>query len=148
MCSLYEKIKESFLTKGQCEVYKSPPAGQVCPFAGGNFPARTAAVCAAVFTDEQLTKLVNFGAITSFVMLNFAVFWFFFIREGRRGLADTWRYLVCPAVGMAILLYVWSGFDHMTQYIGFGWLAVGLVIGYVKSKGYKEVPEAFKRKML
>ncbi len=107
-----------------------------------------AAVCAAVFTDEQLTKLVNFGAITSFVMLNFAVFWFFFIREGRRGLMDSWRYLLCPMIGMAILLYVWSGFDHMTQIIGFAWLAVGLVIGFVKSKGYKEVPEAFRRKML
>ncbi len=107
-----------------------------------------AALCAAVFTDEQLTKLVNFGAISSFVMLNFAVFWFFFIREGRRGLADTWRYLLCPMVGMAILLYVWSGFDHMTQIIGFAWLAVGLVIGFIKSKGYKEVPEAFKKKML
>ena len=51
-------------------------------------------------------------------------------------------------VGMAILLYVWSGFDHMTQIIGFAWLAVGLVIGFIKSKGYKEVPEAFKKKML
>jgi hypothetical protein len=50
-----------------------------------------------------------------------------------------------PLIGSAILLYVWSGFDRLTQIVGFSWLAVGLVIGYVKSKGYKEVPEAFKK---
>ena len=33
----------------------------------------------------------------------------------------------------------------MTQIVGFSWLAIGLVIGYVKSKGYKVVPEAFRK---
>ena len=105
-----------------------------------------AAACSVIFTDTQLTRLVNFGAITSFVMLNFSVFWFFFKREGRRHTAlDIWRYLCCPFFGMAILIYVWTGFDHLTQIIGFCWLGVGLVIGFIKSNGYKIVPEAFKK---
>ena len=104
-----------------------------------------AAACAAIFTDTQLTRLVNFGAISSFIMLNFAVFWFFFVKEKNRDLMGIWRFLICPLFGMAILLYVWSGFDHMTQIIGFSWLGIGLVIGFVKSKGYKVVPDAFKK---
>jgi hypothetical protein len=32
----------------------------------------------------------------------------------------------------------------MTYIIGICWLVVGLIIGAVQSKGYKEVPEAFK----
>lgn len=104
-----------------------------------------AAACAAIFTDTQLTRLVNFGAITSFIMLNVAVFWFFFVKEKNRGLFNTWRYLVCPLIGTLILLYVWSGFDHLTQIIGFCWLAVGMLIGYIKSKGYTIVPDAFKK---
>ena len=28
--------------------------------------------------------------------------------------------------------------------VGVTWLVIGLIIGAVKSKGYKEVPEAFK----
>lgn len=46
---------------------------------------------------------------------------------------------------MLILGYVWLSFDSMTQIVGFSWLAIGLVIGYVKSKGYKVVPEAFRK---
>ncbi len=104
-----------------------------------------AAVCAAIFTDTQLTRLVNFGAISSFVVLNFAVFWFFFIKESRRSGKDIINYLVYPFAGMAILLYVWSGFDWLTQAIGFAWLGIGVVIGFVKSKGYKEIPEALRK---
>lgn len=104
--------------------------------------------CTVIFTDEQLTKLVNFGAISSFVMLNLAVIWFFYVKEKRRTGKDILYFLVYPACGSIILLYVWSGFDHLTQIIGFSWLAVGLVIGYIKSKGYKEVPEAFRKGIL
>lgn len=102
-------------------------------------------VCTIIFTDEQLTKLVNFGAISSFVMLNLAVVWFFFVKEKRRSGKDLLNFLVYPMIGTTILLYVWSGFDHMTQIIGFSWLAVGIIFGYIKTKGYKVVPEAFKR---
>ena len=56
--------------------------------------------------------------------------------------------LVYPLAGTLILLYVWSGFDHLTQILGFSWLAVGIVFGYIKSKGYKEVPDAFKKSMM
>lgn len=102
-------------------------------------------VCTIIFTDEQLTKLVNFGAISSFVMLNLAVVWFFFVKEKRRSGKDLLNFLVYPMIGTTILLYVWSGFDHMTQIIGFSWLAVGIIFGYIKTKGYKVVPDAFKR---
>lgn len=115
------------------------------PYTAIVFIGILAMLCTLVFTDTQLTRLVNFGAISSFIMLNFAVFWFFFVKEGRRGPADIWRFLICPFIGMAILGYVASGFEFLTVAIGCAWLAIGLVIGFIKSKGYKEVPEAFKR---
>ena len=52
--------------------------------------------------------------------------------------------MVCPFLGMAILIYVFTGFDYISYIVGFGWLIIGVVIGFIKSKGYKEVPEAFK----
>ena len=33
----------------------------------------------------------------------------------------------------------------MTYIVGIVWLVVGLIVGAIKSKGYKEVPEAFKK---
>ncbi|MDR0500131.1 MAG: APC family permease [Coriobacteriales bacterium] len=93
-----------------------------------------------------LVKLVNFGALSSFILLNFAVFWFFFIKDGKRTTAgDFIKYLVCPAFGILILGYVFSGFDMTTWLVGLVWLVIGLIVGAVKSNFYKEVPEAFKR---
>ena len=105
-------------------------------------------ICAMLFTVPELSRLVNFGAITSFIMLNISVIWFFFVKEQRRSGMDLVNYLVYPLAGTLILLYVWSGFDHLTQILGFSWLAVGIVFGYIKSKGYKEVPDAFKKSMM
>lgn len=102
-------------------------------------------LCAELSTVEQLSRLVNFGAITAFILLNLSVFTFFYLREKRRDFSGIINYVLCPFIGVLILGYVWSGFDTLTQTVGFSWLTVGLVIGYVKSKGYKEVPEAFRR---
>ena len=98
-----------------------------------------------VLSMTQLVRLVNFGALSSFILLNFAVFWFFFVKEGnRKGFKNIFQYLICPWIGIGILLFVFTGFDTMTYVVGIIWLAIGIVIGAVKSKGYKEVPEAFK----
>ena len=94
---------------------------------------------------NELAEFVNFGALSSFVMLNFATFLFFFVREGKRKTFGDWvKYLICPWIGIIILVYVFTGFQTSTYIVGVCWLVVGLIIGAVKSKGYKEVPEAFK----
>jgi len=94
---------------------------------------------------ETLVKLINFGALSAFFMLNFAVFWFFFIRENNRsGAKNLVHYILLPFMGMAILGYVWLNFDPLTQIIGFSWLIIGLIFGYIKSKGYKTLPSALK----
>lgn len=93
----------------------------------------------------ELTRLVNFGALSSFILLNFAVFLFFFVKEKKRStFGNVVKYFICPWLGIGILVYVFTGFDQMTYAVGIAWLVIGLVVGAVKSKGYKEVPEAFK----
>ena len=105
-------------------------------------------LCLSIPMGDKMTELaglVNFGALASFILLNFAVFLFFFIREKKRNtFGDIVKYLICPWIGIAILLYVFTGFETMTYIVGVVWLVIGLIIGAVKSKGYKEVPEAFK----
>ncbi|MDR2301960.1 MAG: APC family permease [Deltaproteobacteria bacterium] len=115
------------------------------PYAGVTFIGVLSLACAMIFTVDGLARLVNFGAISSFVVLNISVIRYFFFIEKNQDLYGLVRYLLCPIIGSAILLYVWTGFDALTQIVGFSWLAIGLVIGYVKSKGYKEVPDAFKK---
>jgi amino acid transporter len=115
------------------------------PFFGTLIVGAISCVLPLVLTLSQLVRLVNFGALSSFVFLNVAVFIFFFIKEKRRNtFGDIVKFLICPICGVAILLFVFSGFEKLTYIIGFSWLVVGIIIGAIKSKGYKEVPEAFK----
>jgi len=93
----------------------------------------------------SLVRFVNFGALSSFIMLNVAVFWFFFVREKRRySFGDIMKFLICPAIGMFILGFIWSGFDAPTLILGFSWLAAGVIFGGVKTRWFKDVPEVFK----
>ena len=115
------------------------------PWASAIFVGAGSLVVVLILNMSQLVRLVNFGALSSFILLNFAVFIFFFVKEKKRKtFGEIVAYLICPWCGIGILIFVFTGFDTMTYIIGICWLVVGLIIGAVQSKGYKEVPEAFK----
>lgn len=115
------------------------------PWVGSLFIGAVALVLVAVLGMADLATLVNFGALASFIMLNFSVFWFFFVKEGKRKTFGDWvKYLICPWIGILILAYVFIGFQPTTIIMGVTWAIIGLIILVVKSKGFKEVPEAFK----
>lgn len=115
------------------------------PWVGSLFIGAVALVLVAVLGMADLATLVNFGALSSFIMLNFSVFWFFFVKEGKRKTFGDWvKYLICPWIGILILAYVFIGFQPITYIMGITWFVVGFIILVVKSKGFKEVPEAFK----
>lgn len=115
------------------------------PWVGSLFIGAVALVLVAVFGMADLATLVNFGALSSFIMLNFSVFWFFFVKEGKRKTFGDWvKYLICPWIGILILAYVFIGFQPITYIMGITWFVIGFIILVVKSKGFKEVPEAFK----
>ena len=115
------------------------------PWVGAIFIGAVALVLSLVLTMADLATLVNFGALASFIMLNFAVFWYFFIKEKKRySFGNIVKFLICPWLGILILGYVFTGFDVMTYALGVTWFIIGFIICAVKSKGFKEVPDAFK----
>ena len=114
------------------------------PWLGILFCGTCTAILSIFVNIENLLTLVNFGALTAYLFLNFTVFWYFFIRLKRRGVHGIINYLFVPVIGFSILAFIWMGFDRITLTFGLSWLAIGIVWGAVKSKGYKEVPEAFK----
>ena len=72
-----------------------------------------------------LVSLVNFGALTAFLVLHVSVFWHYVVRNGSR---DWLRHLVLPLIGFVILaIVVWNA-NVAAQRLGFVWLAVGVVI--------------------
>ena len=72
-----------------------------------------------------LSTLVNFGALTAFLLLHVSVVWHFI---GRRKSHDYWRHLAVPVIGFGILLFVIINAQVAAQRLGFVWLAVGVAI--------------------
>ena len=72
-----------------------------------------------------LSTLVNFGALTAFLLLHVSVVVHFVVRRKSR---DWWRHLVVPVIGFVILLYVLINAKLAAQALGLGWLVLGLVI--------------------
>lgn len=112
------------------------------PFNATLFVGILSVLVANLLSIETIIKFVNFGALTSFMLLNITVFAYFFVKKKQRGLSGFIKYFLFPFIGFGIIAYVWSGFDKMTFVVGFSWLVIGIIVGAIKSKGYKEVPAA------
>lgn len=72
-----------------------------------------------------LSTLVNFGALTAFLLLHASVVVHYVVRNGSR----RWgRHLVVPLAGVAILGYVVVKAQVAAQTVGLSWLALGVVV--------------------
>ncbi len=79
-----------------------------------------------------LSTLVNFGAMTTFLVLHVSVVVHYLVRNKSR---DYWRHLLAPIIGFVILAYVVINANVAAQTLGFVWLGIGVVllIGLVAS---------------
>ena len=71
-----------------------------------------------------LSTLVNFGALTAFLLLHASVINHYMRREGQ----SVMRHLVAPLCGLLIIAYVIIQADVAAQTLGLVWLALGAVV--------------------
>jgi amino acid transporter len=73
---------------------------------------------------DDLTLIVNFGALTGFVLLHLSVINHYLIR----GRSSNWlRYLVFPLTGMLIIVFVLYEMDRAAKILGLAWIVIGIV---------------------
>ena len=72
-----------------------------------------------------LSTLVNFGALSAFLLLHVSVVVHYVVRQKSR---NWWLHLAVPVIGFAILVYVVINAQVAAQTLGFVWLAIGLVL--------------------
>jgi amino acid transporter len=93
----------------------------------------TAAISTAValamrnYMDE-LATIVNFGALSGFLLLHVSVLAHFGIRLHSRAWFAHW---VVPVLGIVVVIAVFSGMSALAAKVGLAWLAVGVVHGLV-----------------
>ena len=71
---------------------------------------------------DELSRIVNFGALSSFVLLHLAVIHHFLIRGGSR---DWIRHLLMPLSGLLVIGYVLYEMDLAAKIMGVCWIALG-----------------------
>jgi amino acid transporter len=73
---------------------------------------------------DDLTRVVNFGALTGFVLLHLSVINHYFYRR-RSG--DWLRHIVFPLLGLAIIVYVLYEMDRAAKILGAWWIVIGVL---------------------
>jgi len=73
---------------------------------------------------DDLTRIVNFGALSGFLLLHVAVINYHVIRGGSR---DFVRHLLMPLAGLIVLGYVLYEMDTAAKVMGAVWIGIGVV---------------------
>jgi hypothetical protein len=77
---------------------------------------------------DDLTVIVNFGALSSFVLLHLSVINHYWLRQ-RSG---RWlRHLLCPLLGLSIILFVLYEMDRSAKILGACWIAIGVLYYFI-----------------
>jgi amino acid transporter len=73
---------------------------------------------------DDLTRIVNFGALTGFVLLHLSVINYYLVRQ-RSG--DWLQHFVFPLTGLLIIVYVLYEMDRAAKILGACWIAIGVL---------------------
>ncbi len=95
---------------------------------------------ALYFDPATSTSFINFGAFTAFTFVNLSVIGYF-LRERQAGRSlNPWAYVVVPALGAAIDIWLLTKLDSNAITLGLGWLAIGVVYLAFLTKGFRTPP--------
>lgn len=109
-----------------------------------NILLMTAIALTAVFYADNLigaAALVAFGALSGFIMVNYAVINHFVIRGGRRTGGDLVRYLALPGIGMVVCAILLYNVDIHAKILGLVWLIAGVVYLGITTRGFRLPPK-------
>lgn len=97
----------------------------------------------AIFFAEDVmagASLISFGAVTGFILVNISVPAYFLIRKKERGAKALVMYGLMPLIATIICLILWINMASVAKIIGLSWMAIGLIVLAIKTKGFRQLP--------
>ncbi len=73
---------------------------------------------------DDLASLVNFGALSSFLILHITLINHFIFRKKSK---DYFKHLFLPLVGLLFIGYVWMSIGSLAKELGFIWTVIGIL---------------------
>ena len=50
------------------------------------------------------------------------------------------KYVIIPVLAAAVCVYLWFSLPAMAKIVGFSWLAIGIIVLAIKTRGFRELP--------
>jgi putrescine importer len=96
----------------------------------------------SLFMRFQLAvELLNFGALTGFILVNLSVIRHYYWKLGRRSGWAAMENLVFPILGACVCGFLWFNLTAKAKLAGFGWLAIGLLFLAYMTRGFRIAPK-------
>lgn len=127
---LYSMSRDGQMPKALSHINKKKVPSYAILLVGG-----ISAILVLFFVGQiaVMSSMVNFGALSGFLLLHLTVIYFYLIREKKKNYL---LYGIVPAIGFVIIAYVLINAGHLAQIAGVCWILVGVVIYfYCKKKG-------------
>jgi amino acid transporter len=90
---------------------------------------------AFLMSYERGAELLNFGAFIAFMGVNAAAFVRYYLRAEQKKLGN----LLPPVLGFVICAFIWWNLSGPAKIAGSIWLAVGIVYGAIKTRGFRDI---------
>jgi hypothetical protein len=84
---------------------------------------------------ERGAELLNFGAFIAFMGVNAAAFVRYYLRAEQKKIGN----LLPPVLGFVICAFIWWNLSAPAKIAGSIWLAVGIVYGAIKTRGFRDI---------
>jgi putrescine importer len=79
-------------------------------------------------------EILNFGALFAYMGVNAAALARYYVRSPEKKLRD----LLPPAAGFVTCLLLWLYLSHAAQIVGASWMIVGLIVGALRTRGFRQ----------
>ncbi len=132
---LYAMSRDGNLPKALAKVHPRFKTPYVAALFVGVLSLVLVIIFSLVLSIDDISRLVNFGALTAFCVLHVTVVWHFFIKE-RDG--KVFMHLILPLLGFLIVGYTWISLDPASKIMGITWIVIGVVYYLIISKVLKK----------
>jgi amino acid transporter len=96
------------------------------PYIAIIFIAILSAIIVIIYKNKiaELTSIVNFGALTSFLILHITVIVFFILKKHSKNIV---KHLIFPSTGFLVIFYVWINLNSLAKIFGTIWAIIGIL---------------------
>lgn len=74
---------------------------------------------------QDLAELINFGALSAFIILNFTVIYYFFYKKKT---GKVFKHLILPLIGVLVIGVVWFSLSSSAMTLGLIWVVIGIIL--------------------